>query len=231
MDKKRVIVIVSAVILIIVILVVIMMFWKKGSVEHSGGKIEGSADEMGIHYGGSFNEFQYQEETENSEEESTEVDLDGVAAEIKDIEAEFKKDLPGDILKEDEEELEKGNRVSERSVVNSNNREEKESENIGVASDRAVVETDVPMEEAEDDGEITPHIIQSSGYAEHEVLCDAESLEAAESIAAQIGGVVLTCQDGVATIQIEEHVDTLLERLEQQGSSLELYRNYYISAP
>lgn len=230
MDKKRVIVIVSVVIVIIVVLVVIMMFWKKGSTEYSGGKLDGKADEMGIHYGGSFNEFQYQEETEN-EEESAEIDLDEVAAELKSIEEEFKKNLPGEVLKEGDEELTNGNRVSERAVVNSNSREEKESESVEAASDRAVVGTDAPIEEAEGDGEITPHIIQSSGYAEHEVLCDAESQEAAESIAAQIGGVVLTCKNGVATIQIEEHVDTLLERLEQQGSSLELYRNYYVSAP
>ena len=38
---------------------------------------------MGIHYGGSFDEFQYQEEEEKEdlEKESAEVDLDEVASE------------------------------------------------------------------------------------------------------------------------------------------------------
>ncbi len=71
-------------------------------------------------------------------------------------------------------------------------------------------------------------VIQSSGYAEHEVLCDAETQEIAESIATQISGSLLSWQNGVAKIKIEESVDDLLLRLESEGSDLELYRRYYV---
>lgn len=69
--------------------------------------------------------------------------------------------------------------------------------------------------------------VTSTGYAENEVLCNAESREAAENVAAQISGTLLSWEHSVATIRIEGSVDELLERLEQQGSSLNLYKNYY----
>ncbi|MCH5248806.1 MAG: hypothetical protein J1E98_02680 [Lachnospiraceae bacterium] len=71
-------------------------------------------------------------------------------------------------------------------------------------------------------------IYDTKGYAENEVICDAQSMEEAESIASQISGKLLSWNNGVAIIQIEESVDEFLERLEQQGSSLELHRHYYL---
>lgn len=68
--------------------------------------------------------------------------------------------------------------------------------------------------------------IKSDGYKEHEVICDAQSQEAAKSIADEISGTLLSWNNGTATIQIEESVDELLDRLEREGSNLELYRHY-----
>ena len=236
MDKKRVVTIVLVVVFIIAIVGVVMIFRKKDLGKVDGGRINGNADEMGIHYGGSFDEFQYQEEEEKEdlEKESAEVDLDEVASETARIEKEFEKNKPGEVTTDDEELSGTGDRVSARAAVSGSGskREEKESENIGKISDRSESGQNVPDESGEaDDGGDIGHIIQSSGYAEHEVVCDAETQEMAETIAAQIGGTVLSYQNGIATIQIEENVDTLLERLEQEGSSLELHRNYFISEP
>lgn len=68
---------------------------------------------------------------------------------------------------------------------------------------------------------------QSKGYAQDEVLCNVGSQEEAESVAAQISGTLLSWEHGVAAIKIETPVDDFLEGLEQQGSSLNLYRHYY----
>lgn len=76
----------------------------------------------------------------------------------------------------------------------------------------------------EDRSDIRP--IKSNGYKEHEVICDAQSQEAAKSIADEISGTLLSWNNGTATIQIEESVDELLDRLEREGSNLELYRHY-----
>ena len=70
-------------------------------------------------------------------------------------------------------------------------------------------------------------IIQPSGYYPNRVRCDAESMEAAESIAKQISGTVLSCEQGTAVIEITGSVDELLATLEQQGSELHLYRCYF----
>ena len=79
-----------------------------------------------------------------------------------------------------------------------------------------------------DASEISVPVFGTKGYAENEVLCDVPSMEEAESIASQISGTLLSWDDGVATIQIDEPVDVFLEKLEQQGSSLRLYRHYYL---
>ncbi len=84
-------------------------------------------------------------------------------------------------------------------------------------------------DESADDEENVIQLKDSDGYEEHEVICDAASEEEAEDIALRISGNVISCNNGVAVIQITESVDALLERLEQQGSDLKLYRKYYFS--
>ena len=145
MDKKRVVIIVLVVVFIIAIVGVVMIFRKKDLGKVDGGRINGNADEMGIHYGGSFDEFQYQEE-EDLEKESAEVDLDEVASETARIEKEFEKNKPGEVIKDDEELSGTGDRVSARAAVSGSGskREEKESENkIGRASCRERVSRSV----------------------------------------------------------------------------------------
>lgn len=82
-------------------------------------------------------------------------------------------------------------------------------------------------DETADSSEAEIVAIESTGYAEHEVLCNTESREEAENIAAQISGTLVSWEHSIGTIQIEGTVDELFERLEQQGSSLGLYKNYY----
>lgn len=82
-------------------------------------------------------------------------------------------------------------------------------------------------EEVEGEADLSVGVYRSQGYSDNEVLCEAESEEEAESIAAQISGTLLSWEHGVAAIKIDESVDSLLEKLEQQGSSLQLYRKYY----
>ena len=84
-----------------------------------------------------------------------------------------------------------------------------------------------PLDEEDSEEDIcvvTP--IQTNGYKEHEVICDAQSEEEAEYIANAISGTLLLLDQGTAVIQIEESVDELLARLEQEGSTLRLYRHY-----
>ncbi len=203
------------------------------------GMITGKADEMGIQYGGNFNEFEFQystqedtEETEitepdeidqgedtiidtidienNIEPEGLDIDesagLEELSAEVERIKEEFNQNKQGDILshnaQENEVTLVKQAEVKQSDTMNSD--EELDMNQLGIP------------------------VIQSSGYAEHEVLCDAETQEIAESIATQISGSLLSWQNGVAKIKIEESVDDLLLRLESEGSDLELYRRYYV---
>lgn len=92
---------------------------------------------------------------------------------------------------------------------------------------------DFEDDDFEEDGEIADAseigvvVYESKGYAQDEVLCNADSQEEAESVAAQISGTLLSWEHGVAAIRIGTPVDDLLESLEQQGSSLNLYRRYY----
>lgn len=81
--------------------------------------------------------------------------------------------------------------------------------------------------ESVDASELGVVTYQSKGYAQDEVLCNVDSQEEAESVAAQISGTLLSWDHGVAAIRIGTPVDDFLESLEQQGSSLNLYRHYY----
>lgn len=207
------------------------------------GMITGKADEMGIHYGGDFNEFEFQyrtqEDTEESETETSELNeinqgediiddaidlednteiegsdidesagLEEISSEIERIKEDFNQNKQGDIL---------NHNAQENEVTLVKQAEMKQFDSV---------ESD---EEAEADMNLLGiPVIQSSGYAEHEVLCDAETQEMAENIAAQISGSLLSWQNGVAKIKIEESVDDLLLRLENEGSDLDLYRRYYV---
>lgn len=198
-------------------------------------KVEGKQDEAGIYYGGTFDEFQYitEEEMESSETErasellddqgtvldedkeetmtydETETDLDKIK---EDFEREKSRIIPKETVKgkinisqTDKSEPEVGDIIE--GLANEENSED------DTVSEGEVYHMDVP-------------VFHSNGYAEHEVICDAESQEEAEQIASRISGTLLSWQNNVAKIQIEGSVDELLEQLEQQGSDLMLYRNY-----
>lgn len=100
---------------------------------------------------------------------------------------------------------------------------------ILVGEDSFISEENEPESPDKEDSEedicvVTP--IKTNGYKEHEVLCNAQSKEEAEHIANAISGTLLSLNQGTAIIQIEESVDDLLARLEQEGSELQLYRHY-----
>lgn len=220
-DKKHMIII-GIVVLVVVIGVFMTIFFLN---RNKAKKIEpeGKKTEAGIHYGGNFNEFEYiteettGEKTDDAEEEET-VNLAEVAAEAKKIKEEFEREKTGDVILEDGSLQEKNeNSVALNSVKQENDKEQETSQE-GNTEPVETMEGGIP-------------IFRSEGYAEHEVLCDAQTREEAEQIAGQIAGTLLSWEHGVATIEIAGSVDDLLAQLEQQGSTLELYRNYYYSIP
>ena len=231
MKNRKMMLMIVAVFVIIVAVAAGVCFWRTGSqIESQELVFDGNADEEGIHYGGSFDEFEYLTEDEAEVDETkpdnqtNKIQGDNAAFETtdeavpanenpmasmtdsNDIEAELIRQ--GKIIKEDDEEL---NQFKFDNSVGDDKQNQEENQSEADAN-----ENDIP-------------IFDSNGYEEHQVICDAESLEEAEAIASKISGVVLSCDHGVATIQIEESVDSLLQRLEEQGSELELYRNYKYS--
>ncbi len=219
-DKKQMIII-GAVVLIIVVLAVVFLFVRKGSGEKlETQQIDGVANRMGIDYGGDFNEFEYQSEEEEVSTEET-VDVDELKELDKKQQEEFEKNKPAGLTTGDED-------------SNNSNAVKKELSQLESAQGQAETSETVEENTAEDDdgtegADVSVQVFSSNGYAENEVLCDAASMEEAEAVAGQIDGTVIEYQNGVALIKIKENVDDLLARLEQQGSSLELYRNYNIS--
>ena len=227
MRDKRKMIIIGAVVLIIIVLVVVFVVVKKSSEEKSGMQPAGEKNEMGIQYGGDFNEFQYidEEESETASEETESVNIEELKAMDQKLEEEYIKNKTKAVASGEADGVDKISQKRGLAQPESTQEETDTQENVEENTEEAVkVNEDV----------VSGDVIsgqKSSGYAEYEVLCDAETQADAEAVAAQIGGTVLECKDGVAVIKIAENVDDLLARLEQQGSSLELYRNYNISIP
>lgn len=206
--------------------------------------IESRADEMGIHYGGTFNEFEYQPDggSENAAESDTsELESSGEVEQSETMTEDMTtKDKAGENGLGDDEDIE----VPLEQIKDDF---EKEKENGRINAEKidglqladnqpSTVQEDSSQdsnaeESLEDDGTELQlsgiPIYKSKGYAEHEVICDAETQEQAEQIAARISGTLLSWENNVATIQIEGSVDDLLDQMDKEGSDLYLYRKYY----
>lgn len=63
-----------------------------------------------------------------------------------------------------------------------------------------------------------------AAYEEHRVVCDVETEAQARTVADQIGGKLISFQYGIGTIEIEETVDELMERLGKMKNAPEVYR-------
>lgn len=226
-DKKKVILICAIVAIILVIAVVMVIFLKPKKDSTEGLQLEGNfAGEMGIGYGGDFNEFDTSGDVDKdgaADADVEEVDVQQMVDEGEKAKEEFLNNLPGDIIKED------GNIEGQK---NEDANMLKPSKDI-VDNNDGVTDEETPVDNVEyeenEEGELVLTPMESQGYAEYEVLCDAVDMAEAEAVAEQISGTVLEVQNGVATIQIDIHVDELLEQLESQGSTLKLYRKYYYS--
>lgn len=220
-DKKHMIII--GIVILVVVLGVVMTIFFLNRNKTKNIESEGKKTEAGIHYGGNFNEFEYipeettGEKAEYAEEEET-VNLTEVAAEAEKIKEEFEREKPGDVILENDSPQGKNENSAALNSVRQENNKEQETNQEGNAGPVETMEGGIP-------------ILRSEGYAEHEVLCDAQTREEAEQIAGQIAGTLISWEHGVATIEIAGSVDDLLAQLEQQGSTLELYRNYYYSIP
>lgn len=176
----------------------------------------GVGDELGVHYGGSFDETTgtYRDgHVPDVSEQGSGKDSD----DILDIEAE---ETPAERIKKMDETATEGDIYegvgSKDRIVLYDNDSAKDLE----LTEAVDIDENEAVEIMDDFG------YETDGYAEHEVICDAGSQEEAESIASQISGTLLSWNEGVATIRIEGSVDELLERLEQEGSNLMLYRKY-----
>lgn len=218
-------------VLVIVIGIAIVFSIHKSPEDISDLKVENErGEEMGIHYGGDFDEFQYFEDEDTQESMSgdglTDVENqmtvetidEGLGQEIENVDKireEFEQNKPGEVITGDLENL---------SILNGNLQAAEYKNETEVLSQE--LETAPETEAVLVDDAFLVSVGKSDGYEEYKVICDAESRENAEEIAREISGTLLSWEHGVATIQIEENVDELLERLEQQGSSLELHRKY-----
>lgn len=204
---------------VIIIVTVIIINRKKVSEITEFNTDKNYSDEMGIHYGGSFNEFitnPYDQETEESQKEN---------------DFQTKEDAES-FLKEEHAKIE-----SIREAQKDVNEAQREAANLDgfMEQDGTVPSgTELPAEEAKttnENGETEIVIsgdwkVQMDGYEKHQVVCDAIHMGEAEDIASQIGGKVLSCEGGTAIIEITKDVDELLAELEKQGSDLKLYRKY-----
>lgn len=200
MKKVKGPVIAAIVIILIVIVVMVVLSLKKTQANSIGDDIK-PKEERGIHFGGTFDEFQYFEEETESE---TILSREEILSEVDKKREEFFENAPGDIIKEEDNESNM-NRIKKKDTVEKPDSETMENENKepGHAS-----------------------VIKFEEYSENIVLYKTESMEEAQAVAEQIEGTVLSCENGMATIQINEHVDILLERLESQGSELILFKKY-----
>lgn len=224
MEKKNLMMIVVTGLLVVLAVVVGVRLWMHKSQTMESQELVSSmqADEAGINYGGNFDEFQYiSEETSSEESDSEERQSADEKSErqennsvVEKAESTFSGNENDVVSMPDEKELEE--RLIEQGEIipdeEFNQIRPENSSNPGETND----DDDIP-------------IFKSDGYEEYQVVCEAESYEEAEAIAAQISGTVLSCEYGIAVIQIKESVDSLLQRLEDQGSNLELYRNYKYS--
>ena len=193
--------IVAVLILVVIVVMIVLFSFRDRQIDLTDDTIKMS-EEQGIHYGGTFDEFQYFEEETETE---TVVDVENMVSEM---EREFRENAPGDIIREEDDDK-----------INSMKQEQSKGQESAI-----IIEGE--------DGELEfANMIQSDGYSENEVLYETTSMEDAQAVAIQISGTVLSYEYGMATIKINEHVDTLLERLESEGSELILYRKYHIAAP
>lgn len=220
-NKKKMIIIGGAALVLIAAVSVTVSLIHNNSKRAEELELTGVGDELGIHYGGSFDEFADASEEdvesdasgENWEDDVLEESLESGNFEI----SESGKEALKKTLDERRKELGEADLTGQ----NGNARDKIELHN---SADSLPEGTDIEKNEGTE--ELGNLMLETDGYAEHEVICDAESREEAESIASQISGLLLSWDYGVATIQIEDSVDELLDRLEQQGSNLVLYRNY-----
>jgi len=208
--KKKTMIIGIAIFLILIITIIIVLIVKNQNSYTVNPDFEADT-QMGIHYGGDFNEF----DTSVADEEERE--LQKQAEEKRET---FKK------------EVEEGKREfleSKKDIVIDENGVEIEGaskEQIGKIE--VVVSDEAPEIELNEEGEyeVASPSFATSGYSKNEVLCEADTMAEAEEVAAQIKGVLLSYENGLATIQIEGDVDELLADLESKGSELVLYRKY-----
>lgn len=211
-DKKHMVI--AGVAVLAVVLVVGVAAGRNLSTAKSIAKEDVKSSELthGIHYGGNFNEFQnltkQDSESDNVEPETEESLIKEKESLIKEME-EAKKNHPGDIYGEE------GGKIRQKDDL-------LEGEAPALEEN-----TEEEIDETEFTGSVDIPVYTSKGYAEHEVICDAQSQEEAESIASQISGMLLSWKNGVATIQITDSVDRFLEQYEQQGGETKFYKRFY----
>lgn len=71
---------------------------------------------------------------------------------------------------------------------------------------------------------------QQVPYVEHQVLCSAKNEKDAKKTADKIGGTLVSYLEGIGIISVEETVQELLERLENEGiDASNIYPNYIYS--
>lgn len=202
--------VIAGVAVLAVVLVVGVAAGRNLSTARSIAKEDVKSSELthGIHYGGNFNEFQNLTK-QDSESDDFELEPEETKESlIKEME-EAEKNNPGDIYGEE------GGKIRQR-------------DDLFEGEAPALEEnTEEEIDETGFTGSVDIPVYTSKGYAEHEVICDAQSQEEAESIASQISGTLLSWKNGVATIQITDSVDIFLEQYEQQGGETKFYKRFY----
>lgn len=213
MKKMRWIIPIIGVVVVIVI-VGFLFASKKGNEEMKKAMELGSGGS--IYYGGDFDEFEYQ--TGDSDEDNEKpMDKEERQKEIENLKEKAVKDAKKEISIEPE--------VREEVTVIL-------EDDGNIISEDSTEEATGDVEEAEgvsESGEFEKKIpFDLNDYEHDKVIFVAETREEAEDVAKQIGGTVISYEKETAIIQISEDVDTLLQRLESQGSSLVFMRKYTI---
>lgn len=223
-NEKRIIIIGAAVLLLIAVSAVAVGVYKHfGKYAKAETEFVNDTSIVRIPGGEGFDEF------DPDAEDDSEADDDWSAAQTE-SDSEYGIDKPADELIE---ELKRQREEQGFGTVIHGSAEKNALNNKDNAFYNDFVDDDFIDDDFEEAGETVDAsefeviTITSTGYAENEVLCNTESREEAENVAAQISGTLVSWEHNVATIRIEGSVDELLERLEQQGSSLNLYKNYY----
>ena len=160
----------------------------------------------GIFYGGSF------DESKHSRQGAPKAETDEDITKLKE---EFIENKQGETIVNSDENLGTMKSISKENIPSS---EEPVSEEI---------DTEENAESVDGAEEIVVPARKSKGYAEHELLCDAESQEKANEIAGTISGKLISWEHGTATIEITGSVDEFLENYEKQGGDVAFYRKYY----